>query len=222
VQGRFHLTESIPPEPGHPDSCGEDVPCDKFACMKSALRLLIGVVALVVIVLVIKQFNKGVSEPSGYSIPAPQKIGGTFTSAENGYSHRIPEGWETKPPPPSKAAMIAAPESSGLSSNMVTTIEPYDGTLRSYVDDANIQSLKKSAVKAKVIRTDFTTDSKTSAYKVKLQNRTNNVDRAQTMYFFEGPGNKKIVITWIAPAQFEAQLEPLFDGCMKTFTLSTR
>src|SRR5207244_8124458 len=122
----------------------------------------------------------------------------------------------------SKAAMIAAPESSGLLSDLVTTIEPYDGTLRAYVDDANIQSLRKRAVKAKVIRTDFSTDTKTPAYKVKLQNRTNNVDLAQTMYFFEGPGNKKIVITCTAPAQFEAQLEPLFDGCMKTFALSTR
>lgn len=190
--------------------------------MKKSLLALIGVVGLVVIVLVIKQSPKGVPEPSIYSTPAPQKIGGTFTSTENGYSHRIPQDWESKPAPPSKAAMIAAPESSGLLSNMVTTIEPYDGTLRSYVDDANIQSLRKNAVNAKVIRTDFTTDSKTLAYKVKLQSRTNKVDLAQTMYFFEGPGNKKIVVTCTAPAQFEAQLEPLFDACMKTFALSTR
>ena len=190
--------------------------------MKKTLFALIGVVVLVVIVLVIKQFPKGVPEPSIYSTPAPQKIGETFTSVENGYSHRIPLGWESKPAPPSKAAMIAAPESSGLSSNMVTTIEPYDGTLRSYVDNANIQSLRKSAMKGKVISTDFTTDSKIPAYKVKLQNRTNKVELAQTMYFFEGPGNKKIVVTCTAPAQFEAQLEPLFDGCMKTFVLSTR
>lgn len=190
--------------------------------MKTALRVLVGVVALVVIILVIKQFNKGASGPSGYSTPAPQKIGGTFTSAENGYSHRIPEGWESRPAPPSKAAMIAAPKSSGLLGNMVTTIEPYDGTLRSYVDDANIQSLKKSAVKAKVRSVDFTTDSKTPAYKVKLQRKTNNVDVGETMYFFEGPGNKKIIVTCTAPAQFQAQLEPLFDACMKTFALSPR
>lgn len=190
--------------------------------MKTTLRVLIGVVGLVVIVLAIKQLTKGVREPSGNSTPPPQRIGETYTSAENGYSHRIPQGWESKPAPPSKAAMIAAPESSGLLSNMVTTVEPYDGTLRSYVDDANIQSLRKSAVKAKVIRADFITDNKTPAYKVKLQNRTNNVDLAQTMYFFEGAGNKKIVVTCTAPAQFEAQLEPLFDGCMKTFALSTR
>lgn len=189
--------------------------------MKMSLRVLIGVVGLVLIVLAIKQFTKGVREPSGNSTPPPLKIGETFTSAENGYSHRIPQGWESKPAPPSKAAMIAAPKSSGLLSNMVTTIEPYDGTLRSYVDDANIPSLRKNAVNAKVIRTDFTTDTKTPAYKVKLQSRTNKVDLAQTMYFFEGPGNKKIVVTCTAPAQFEAQLEPLFDGCMKTFALST-
>jgi len=190
--------------------------------MKMALRVLVGLVALVVIVLAIKHFNKGVPEPSRTSTPAPQKIGETFTSAENGYSHRIPLGWENKPAPPSKAAMIAAPESSGLSSKIVTTVEPYDGTLRAYVDDANIQSLRKDAVNAKVIRTDFATDTKTPAYKVKLQNKTNKVDLTQTIYFFEGPGNKKIVVTCTAPARFEAQLEPLFDACMKTFALSTR
>ncbi len=190
--------------------------------MKMVLRVLVGFVALVVIILAIKYFNKSVPEQFGTSTPAPQKIGGTFTSAENGYSHRIPEGWESKPPPPSKVAMIAAPKSSGLLSSMVTIVEPYDGTLRSYVDDANIQSLKKSAVKAKVRSVDFVTDSKTPAYKVKLQSKTNNLDVAQTMYFFEGQGNKKIVITCTAPAQFESGLEPLFDACMKTFALSTR
>lgn len=190
--------------------------------MKSAVRVLIAVVALATVILVIKQSNKSISGPSGHSTPAPQRIGGTFTSAENGYSHRIPEGWITRPATPSKAAMIAAPESSGLSSTMVTAIEPYDGTLRSYVDDAKIQLLRESAVKKKVIKTDFTTDTGIPGYKLKLQKRTNNVDVALTMYFFEAPGNKKIVVTCTAPAQFEAQLEPLFDDCMKTFALSSR
>jgi hypothetical protein len=187
--------------------------------MKMALRALIWLVAVVVIVLAIKQFNKGVPAPPSKSTAAPQKIGGTFTSAENGYSHRIPLGWETKPALPSKAVTITAPESSGLSSNMVTTVEAYGGTLSAYVDE-KIQPLKKGAVKAKVIRADFVTDTKTPAYKVKLQNRAENVDLAQTMYFFGGTGDKKIVVTCTAPAQFEAQLEPLFDSCMKTFALS--
>jgi hypothetical protein len=47
-------------------------------------------------------------------------------------------------------------------------------------------------------------------------------DLAQTMYFFEGSGNKKIVVTCTAPAKFESGREPLFDACMKTFLLSTR
>ena len=115
--------------------------------------------------------------------------------------------------------MIAAPKSSGLFSNMVTTVEPYDGTLRAYLD-ANIQPVKKSSVKAKVLSTEFTTDSNTPAYKAKLQNKVNDVDLAQTMYFFQGPDNKKIIVTCTAPAEFQAQLEPLFDGCMKTFALS--
>jgi hypothetical protein len=190
--------------------------------MKIVLRVLIGVVILVAIVLGIKQFPKGgVQEVSSISTPAPQKIGDNFTSAEHGYSHRIPLGWETKPPPPSKAAMIAAPKSSGVSSNMVTTVEPYDGTLLAYVD-ANTQSLRKSAVKGKVVRAEFTTDSKTPAYKVKLQNKGKDVDLAQTMYFFQGPGDKKIIVTCTAPVELQAQLESLFDACMKTFALSAR
>jgi hypothetical protein len=57
--------------------------------MKMSLRVLIGVVGLVLIVLAIKQF---VREPSDNSTPPPLKIGETFTSAENGYSYRIPQG----------------------------------------------------------------------------------------------------------------------------------
>jgi hypothetical protein len=189
--------------------------------MKMILRVVIGIIVLVVIALGIKQFTKDVREVPGKFTPAPLKIGEAFTSAENGYSHRIPQGWESKPTPPSKSAMIAAPESSGWSSNMVTTVEPYDGTLRAYVD-ANIQKLKKGTAKAKVVSAEFTTDSNTPAYKVKLQNKVNNVDLAQTMYFFQGLGDKKILVTCTAPAASEAQLEPLFDGCMKTFALSGR
>ena len=184
------------------------------------LRILIGFVVLVVIVLAVKQSNKRApASAARNSAPAAQKIGKTFTSAENGYSHRIPQGWETKTAGASKEVTIAAPESSGLSSNMVTTVEPYGGTLSAYVDE-KIQPLKKSAVKAKVKRADFVTDAKTGGYKVKLQNKTNDVDVGQTMYFFDGTGDKKIVVTCTAPAELSAQLEPLFDGCMKTFTLS--
>jgi hypothetical protein len=189
--------------------------------MKMMLRVLIGLVILVVIVLGIKQFPKGVREVPRNSTPAPQKIGDTFTSAEHGYSYRIPLGWERKPAPPSKAAMIAAPSSSGVSSNMVTTVEPYDGQLRAYVD-ANTQSLRKSAAKGKVVSTEFTTDSKTPAYKVKLQNKVKDADVGQTMYFFQGPGDKKIIVTCTAPVELQAQLEPLFDACMKTFALAAR
>jgi hypothetical protein len=190
--------------------------------MKIALRVLIGVVILVAIVLGIKQFPKGgVKEVSRNSTPAPQKIGDTFTSAEHGYSHRIPLGWETKPPPPSKAVMIVAPKSSGVSSDMVTTVESDSGTLSAYVD-SNVQSLKKSAVKGKVVRVEFMTDSKTPAYKVKLQNKVKDADVGQTMYFFQRPGDKKIIVTCTAPVELQAQLEPLFDACMKTFALSAR
>jgi len=187
--------------------------------MKMILRVLAGLVVIVVIFLGLKQLKKGVRELPGEATPPPQEIGETFTSTENGYSHRIPKDWESKPATPSAAAMIA-PKSNGLSSKMVTTIEPYSGTLRAYVD-ANIQSFKKRALKGKIAYTEFTTDSKTPAYKVKLQTGARDVDLAETIYIFQGSGDKKIIVTCTAPAKFQAQLEPLFDACMKTFALST-
>jgi len=116
--------------------------------------------------------------------------------------------------------MIAPAKSSGLSSKMVTTVEPYNGSLRDYVD-TDVQALRKSALKGKVANAEFAADSKTPAYKVKLQTGPKDVDLTETMYIFQGTGDKKIVITCTAPAKFEAQLEPLFDACMKTFALST-
>jgi hypothetical protein len=88
--------------------------------------------------------------------------------------------------------------------------------------DANTQSLRKSAAKGKVVRAEFATDSKTPAYKVKLQNKLKDADVGQTIYFFQGPGDKKIIVTCTAPVELQAQLEPLFDACMKTFALSAR
>jgi hypothetical protein len=96
-----------------------DAQRDSLAHMKTVLRIVVGLIGLVVIFLGVKQFTKGVHEISGKGSPAAQKVGGTYTSTENGYSHRIPEGWQSKPGPQPGVTMIVAPKESGLSSNMV-------------------------------------------------------------------------------------------------------
>src|SRR5207244_7072088 len=105
--------------------------------MKMIMRIAIGIVALVAIVLGVRQFMQGVHEISGKPATQTQKLGETYTSTEHGYSHRIPAGWQSKPAARPEMTMIVAPKESGFSSNMVTTVETYAGSLRDYTD-ANI------------------------------------------------------------------------------------
>jgi hypothetical protein len=187
--------------------------------MKMPMRILTGVIGLIVLILGIKQMYKGVHEMSGAGSAPPQKMGETFTSAENGYAHRIPDGWESKPGSQAGVTMLVAPSSTGLASNMVTTVEKYDGSLPDYVA-ANKQAVTAAAPDAKFLTdTEFVTETKATCHKVKLQNKVNNIDLAQTMYFFDGTNGRKIIVTCTAPAKVATNLESLFDDCMKTFTL---
>ena len=187
--------------------------------MKILVRILAVVIGLVVVVLGLKQIYKGVGEMTGKTSTSAQKMGETYTSSENGYSHRIPAGWENKPAQAGVATMFVAPTTSGLNSNMVTTIEPYDGTLTDYIA-ANKQAVGAAAPDAKFLTdTEFATDAKVNAHKVKLQNKMKEIDLAQTMYFFEGTNGRKIIVTCTAPAKQGGDLEPLFDDCMKTFAV---
>ena len=118
--------------------------------------------------------------------------------------------------------MLVAPKESGFSSNMVTTVEPFDGSLRAYTD-ANIKSLQTSFPEAKILSdTEFPTDAKVPAYKLKFHNKMQNTELSQTMYLFEGPSQKKIIVTCTATADQAPQLESLFDDCMKTFAITSR
>ncbi|HJT81111.1 MAG TPA: hypothetical protein VJ719_07935 [Chthoniobacterales bacterium] len=188
--------------------------------MKILMRILVGVIGLVVIILGLKQIYKGVGQMTGKASPAAQKAGEVYTSTENGYSHRVPANWESKPSPQAGvASMFVAPSSSGLASNMVTTVEPYDGSLTDYIA-ANKQAVSAAAPNAKFLSdAEFATDAKVNAHKVKLQNKMNDIDLAQTMYFFDAPNGRKIIVTCSSPAKFGNDLEPLFDDCMKTFAV---
>ena len=184
------------------------------------LRIGLGLVGLVVIVLGIKQFATGIRELSGKRTTQPQKLGETYTSTENGYTHRFPQGWERKPGPQPGMTMIVAPKESGVDSNMVTTVELLDGSLRAYTD-ANIKSIRANVPGAKILSdSEFVPDTKVPAYKLKLHNKMQDIDLAQTMYLFDGPSGKKIIVTCTATTEQSPQLESLFDECMKTFALS--
>jgi hypothetical protein len=199
--------------------CRADIEPASLARMKSVMRILMGLVGLVVMVLGVKQFTKGVHELSGKPTVSAHKLGEVYTSKENGYSYRIPEKWENKPGPQPGMTMFVAPPDSKLNSNMVTTVETYEGSLADYVD-ANKKALSSSVPDAKVSNdAEFATDAKVAAHKTKLQNKMNNVELVQTMYFFEGAGGRKIIVTCTAPANLAGDLESVFDDSMKTFAL---
>lgn len=152
--------------------------------MKMVLRIVGGLVGLVVIFFGVKQIMTGAREMSGKSTATqPQKLGETYTSTEGGYTHRIPEGWQSKPGAQPGLTMIVAPKESGYASNMATTIESFDGSLRTYVD-ANIKSVQTTFPDVKIVSdAEFASDAKAAAYKLKLQNKVKETDLAQTMYF---------------------------------------
>ena len=187
--------------------------------MKMPMRILVGIIGLVVVILGIKQMYKGVREMSGTAAPQAQKLGETYYSTENGYSHRIPQGWTRRQGQQPNVTMIVSPAESGVTSNMVTTVEKYDGSLADYVA-ANKVAVSKAAANAKFLSDDeFVTDGKATAHKVKLENKVHDTALAQTMYFFDGADGQKIIITCTAPAKYQKDLEPVFDGCMKTFAV---
>lgn len=188
--------------------------------MKMFLKIAVGLVGLIVIFFGVRQMSRGVQEMSGTNSSPAQELGETYTSTQNGYSFRIPKGWETKSGPRPGMTMVSAPKESGLTSNMVTTIEPTNGSLTDYVE-ANKEALRKDVPDAKILSdTAYATEAKVTAQKVKLQNKMNDIDLAQTMYFFDGPEGRKIIVTCTTPAKFDEQLEPLFDNCMKTFAFA--
>jgi hypothetical protein len=47
----------------------------------------------------------------------------------------------------------------------------------------------------------------------------NDLDLAQTMYFFDETNGRKIIVTCTVPAKYGDNLESIFDDCMKTFAV---
>lgn len=187
--------------------------------MKMVFRILVGLLGLVVTFFAVKQVITGVRQIAGTSTQ-PQKLGETYTSSEGGYTHRIPQGWQSKPLSQPGVTMIVAPKESGYASNMSTTIQEWDGTLRAYAD-GNIEGVKSMFPDSKVLSdAEFSTESKATAYKIRFQNKAKEVDLVQTMYIFEGQRGKKIIVTCTTSARQAPELENLFDECMKTFALT--
>ncbi len=186
--------------------------------MKRLWGFIIALVGLALVILAVTQYLT--HRTAGRKKTPALRPGEMVVFSDRNFQFRMPEGWERKTAPPSTAGMVASPAASDLESNMVTTSESYNGTLRAYVD-ANLAALPKLAPTAKVVNElPFQTHSQLAGRKLKLGNELKGKALAQFMYFFAGPEKKKIIVTCTTPASNAAQMEPLFDACMKTFALS--
>lgn len=168
----------------------------------------------------IRQIVSGVREMAGTSAAVqPQEAGERISVAAHGCSLRVPRGW-TEKQTPQGGTMFVAPKESGYSANLQVFSEPFAHTLREYVD-ANISAVKGAAPGAKFVSdAPFTADSGSPAFKTTFSNKVEELDLAQAMYFFDGPAGRKILVTTTAQAKHGAELEPLFDACVKTLTVS--
>ena len=188
--------------------------------MKKTMRVLVGIVGVFAVVVGIKQIASGVRQMAGKPAPTrPQEVGEKVAVAAHGCSLRVPRGW-TEKQTEQGGTMFVAPKESGYSANLQVFSEPSAQTLREYVD-ANISAVKGAAPDAKFVSdAPFAADSGSPGFKTAFSNKFKDLEVAQAMYFFDGPAGRKILITTTAPAIHGAELEPLFDACVKGLTVT--
>lgn len=185
--------------------------------MKTVLRILAGLMGVVVIFLGIKQIVSGARQMTGKSVTQSQKPGETYTPAEGGYAHRIPEGWKAQSEAQQPSRMFVAPGNAG---NMITGSQDFPGSLREYAD-ANIREIQLSSSNVKILSdSEFLTAANATAFRIKFENKVKEMDIVQTMYVFEGQHGKRIIVTCTTTAKQAPEFEKLFDECMKTLTVA--
>ena len=186
--------------------------------MKIITRVFFGLLGLIAIYFGIQQMKSGVKQLSGPPMSVKQNLGEPVVLDSHSCLLRVPTGWEQKPSP-GGGVMFVAPKTSGYSANFIILSQPWAKSLNDYAD-GNIAGVKSAVPSAEMgVKAPFTLDSAAESVKVSLKSKNNALELGQSMYFFEGRPGQKIVITSTAPLNQHAELEPLFDSCMKTLVV---
>jgi len=180
--------------------------------MKIALRILVGLVAVIVMISGVHKVMEGL----GYIKPA-EKVGQRYTDTTNGCSYLLPEGWEKKA---DDGGIVKVKFKGQRGRNLSVFSEAFPGTLRQYVD-ANIDVLKKQFPAASVASdTKFTTDKGAEAVELIFANKAGDENIRQMMHFYDGNGGKKILFTATVAESDVPATEPVLEACAKSLELT--
>jgi hypothetical protein len=187
--------------------------------MNRATRIAIGALAILAIIVSGMSLIRSRTLASG-ALPAqkPQVVGERITVKSHGCSLHVPRGWLGMAIP-NGGVMFFAPEESGYIANFIILSEPFAGDLREFAD-TNMAGAREALPASKFAAdADFATDSGAPAFKARISNKRPDLDLAQAMYFFDGPTGRKIGVTTTALARDEAEMQQLFDRCLKSLTV---
>ncbi|HXT42225.1 MAG TPA: hypothetical protein VN887_19615 [Candidatus Angelobacter sp.] len=136
-----------------------------------------------------------------------------------GFSYCPPKDWAVKEVPGMKYKIAFGPAAGGFASNINVVDESFSGPLSDYVK-ANVQVLTKMFKGLKNLgQTDFKTDSGLNGVRLIIQSEQQAHLLRQTLFFFDGKGGRKLVVTCSTLAKGGARLDDTFTASMKTFIL---
>ena len=187
--------------------------------MKIISRVFLILLGVLVAYYGIQQIRTGVGELTGKPVLVPQEPGDRVTVAAHACSLRVPRGWEQTPMEGGNGVKFVAPKASGYTANFNVLSDPFAGSLDEYAE-ATISAVK-AAVPAAVLgaKVPFGTDSGVASLKLPLRQKVKDVEVAQILYLFEGQNGRKMVLTSSTTATQLADMEKLFDACMKTLAI---
>jgi hypothetical protein len=160
------------------------------------------------------------SAPGGTSA---QQVDDTRRHQEpaGGFSFVPPKDWQVRDFPGLKYKVVAGPPTAGFASN----INILDGTGKGSLDDyvkANIVTLQKQRKNCRILSQEaFNTSAGLQGARVVAEGEDGDRLLRFNIYIF-GQGDKKFVVTCTALADGGAQLDPVFEACLKTFRFENK
>lgn len=144
----------------------------------------------------------------------PIKLDQRFADTAHGCSYTPPKDWEKKTSPNGPTKWFS-PDGSNVS----VRSEAISGSLREVVE-ANLAQIKKAFPTVKILfDVPFSPAQGPKAYRVKFENKYQNVELIQIMYFFEGKDGQRILMTATSSREAALAREGLFDACAHSLQL---
>ncbi len=190
--------------------------------MKLVVRILVGLLSCAAIIFGLRQMYRGIQEIAGASKPATSmELSNSISIPDHDCALRLPKDWE-KRPAAQGGVMFIAPKSQGGAANLVINSDAFAGNVDAYAEE-NLTEVKKVAPSLEMRDAHpqpFAIDSGATTLRWRFRNNFQGVAAAQAMYFTEGAGGKKIVVTVTAPAAQDEEYGALFDACLRSLQVS--